>query len=195
MIRSVARNGSPLRYEPFHLRSIAVRRPSHFSGPPVRHAPIRTSLALRPFTSIPPSSTKVAPSKPVDPVPPDPPNRKHKAEFRPGPLKPTDGFRHTAATKTPKTSRVSTDPSSLSSSPVHSVTETTKRDFEDAQKHGILASPPPGANRLRRILHQAKELIVGLFLIACMTRRTILCLAEILLEGSENDQREQEACK
>jgi hypothetical protein len=140
----------------------------------------RVHLNHRSLSSIPPSTEKNAAgplSKSLEPPPPPPSKstlsscRKPKVELRPGPVKSTDP-NHDRPTPTPPTvkphHRSSTSPRvssttsvpSSTSSHASSVIETTKRDFDDATKHGILAPPPPGASRFRQIFHQAKELIV-----------------------------------
>ena len=141
----------------------------------------RAHLNHRSLSSIPPSNEKIAAgplSKSLEPPPPPPPSkatlsscRKAKVELRPGPVKSTDP-NHDRPTPTPPAvkphHRSSTSPRVSSTASTHSpasshassVTETTKRDFNDATKHGILAPPPPGASRFRQIFHQAKELIV-----------------------------------
>jgi hypothetical protein len=64
------------------------------------------------------------------------------------------------------------------------VKETTKRDIEDAEAHGILTPPPPDANWFKRTLHKGIQLAVRLissyllYLFLYFTLEILLCGCE-----------------
>ncbi|KAG5646301.1 hypothetical protein DXG03_003898 [Asterophora parasitica] len=89
--------------------------------------------------------------------PPNAHRTKPKLDLRPAPIKP-----HTvSATHVPTKPTVPLPHPSATAAPpsLKSVKEVAKRDIEDAEAHGILAPPPPGANWFKRTLHKALELL------------------------------------
>lgn len=93
--------------------------------------------------------------------------RKPKVELKPGPLKPQ---RPTVTSPSPSSpnplevqqnEKTSPPVSATSNSGVSSVLDTTKQDFEDASRHGILVPPPKDASWIGSLVHQAKELFVS----------------------------------
>ena len=84
------------------------------------------------------------------------------------------------------------------------IVDITKKDMDEAAKHGILKPPPEGAGKIKRLFHQAKELFVrdGCVYISRHGFDRVLCVAEILrgwvkvcwhaLEGSSSDPAEGE---
>lgn len=55
------------------------------------------------------------------------------------------------------------------------------RDIADAESHGILQPPPPGAGWAKSTLHKALQLAVRLFLFYFISAHAYPCLPEILL--------------
>lgn len=107
-------------------------------------------------------------------------NKKPKIELRPGPAKPSNASSVSSktvaaqlqATSTSKPSSPKKPPPLAATAPKEEVLkefegagmiEATKKDVDDAAKHGILAPPPPDAGMVGRLIHQAKELFVGNF--------------------------------
>ncbi|KAF7790297.1 hypothetical protein EIP86_001251 [Pleurotus ostreatoroseus] len=126
-------------------------------------------------SSLPPASpdqSKLA-SKPIPPTPPTSTAvKKPKVELRPAPVKPnpSDVFPKSApsVSPTPRPATTANAPdngvqaSSLTTKTEkiphrEGVIESAQHDFEYASSHGILAPPPPGANKLQKLIHQAKE--------------------------------------
>lgn len=129
-------------------------------------------------SSLPPASpdqSKLA-SKPIPPTPPTiTAVKKPKVELRPAPVKPnpSDVFPKSAPSVPPTprpatTANASDNGGQASSSNTKAekiphregVIESAQHDFESASSHGILAPPPPGANKLQKLIHQAKEFFV-----------------------------------
>jgi hypothetical protein len=54
-------------------------------------------------------------------------------------------------------------PSSVPKLNLNAAKHEAQRDIEEAEKHGILPPPPPGANWFRATLHKAIELAVSYF--------------------------------
>lgn len=129
--------------------------------------PIRLRLHS---TAPPPRTTKPTADTPAPIAPSTLPARKHKVELRPAPVKtlkssqsPAQGSGATPLKpmKPEQLASTSTTPATSKSSVLsESVVEATRHDYEAASKHGILAPPPDGANRVYKLYHQAKELIV-----------------------------------
>ena len=107
-------------------------------------------------------------------------NKKPKIELRPGPAKPSNASSVSSktvaaqlqATSTSKPSSPKKPPPLAATAPKEEVLkefegagmiEATKKDVDDAAKHGILAPPPPDAGMIGRLIHQAKELFVSNF--------------------------------
>lgn len=85
--------------------------------------------------------------------------RKHKVELRPGPVK-VSPLNHatTSAVSSSGPADAKKDVKSADDPVLEpSVVETAKRDFDEASRHGILASPPADASKIGRLWHQAKE--------------------------------------
>lgn len=98
---------------------------------------------LRPLSSL---STQKQ-DKSVPPVLPAAP--RPKLDLRPAPIK-----------SKPSPAQKNSPASPLQSTNIKAATEDVKQDFADAEKHGILAPPPPGAGWLKATYHKAKELFV-----------------------------------
>lgn len=138
--------------------------------------------SVRLLSSAPPSSTEKpsAPSASSEPLPP--PIRgqsvkKGKVELRPAPVKPkpSDVFPKSSSSHNEQALKVEHASTATLTQDVHTaatksdtkpsahregVIESAKHDFESASSHGILAPPPPGAGRIRTLVHQAKEFFV-----------------------------------
>ncbi|KAG6862289.1 hypothetical protein C0995_015986 [Termitomyces sp. Mi166 len=110
------------------------------------------------FLSTPVPTHKPRPSN-IPPAPaPAPP--KHKVDLRPAPIKPSKTST-VSATHIPLKATVSlpkSPGSPESPSSLRDVKETSRRDIEDAEAHGVLKPPPEGANWFRSTLHKAIEL-------------------------------------
>jgi hypothetical protein len=98
------------------------------------------------------SASKPAPSQPGF-------HRKVKVDLRPGPVKPKTS---TLSSHVPTVSTKSTVPLPRPSSApsLGLAKEVSKRDIEEAEAHGILTPPPPGANWFGRTLHKGIQLAV-----------------------------------
>ncbi|PPQ89561.1 hypothetical protein CVT25_012233 [Psilocybe cyanescens] len=102
--------------------------------------------------SIPAPSTSPADKKP--PLP-HPQSKKPKIDLRPAPIKPKPS---------PPPSKLPRSFASLHATPSSSIKnlstakEEVQHDLHDAEAHGILTPPPPGANWFRRTLHQGIQL-------------------------------------
>ncbi|KAL0956080.1 hypothetical protein HGRIS_002249 [Hohenbuehelia grisea] len=137
----------------------AARRPRQLS-----HV-YRYSLILRSLSSEAPTSThhKDAQRAPVPPGSSSPTastQRKPKYELGPGPIKPKKPIVQQQSTtvsfqanSTPRSTKTSGSQNANAS-----VAETTRKDLEDAEKHGIMKPPPPGAGWFRQLAHKAIEL-------------------------------------
>ncbi|TCD60262.1 hypothetical protein EIP91_010454, partial [Steccherinum ochraceum] len=111
------------------------------------------------------------------------PQRKHKVELKPGPVKPQAsdlGSPTTAPTSLQKDStalqsNTATTPSTSHANTNEGVIEAAKHDYADASQHGNLAPAPEGSSRIYTLYHQAKELfkfyVRGLKLIFTNWRR------------------------
>lgn len=104
--------------------------------------------------------------------------RKPKVELKPAPIKPqksTTAAPSSPALPEPPQVQNPIEPSSATSSATSgssasSVLDTTKADFEDASRHGILVPPPKDASWIGGLVHQAKELFVsGLLRVPCLS--------------------------
>jgi len=145
---------------------------------------------------------------------------KAKVELRPGPIKPAsksttipsagkggpDGAIHdeiASGTTSAKPHPVKPPPSTAHDQLSKVVTadeaetgvvETTKRDMEDATRHGIFAPPPPGVGIVRRFMHQAWQLfkfyIAGLKLILANGKEVKSIRDRIRNDGSPITWRE-----
>lgn len=90
------------------------------------------------------------------PPPLAPPPKKPKLDLRPAPIKPKPSTTPHALPK-----EFAAAPPPLPARPsLGAAKEEAKHALEDAEAHGILAPPPPGATWLRRTLHQAIQIAV-----------------------------------
>lgn len=105
-----------------------------------------------------------------------PPVKKHKVDLRPAPMKipksqvsagppPTQPVPPHTAVKTSLDTKSDEASATISSEKTGTVAETTRRDFEVASQHGILAPPPEDASRIYKLFHQAKELFVRISIV------------------------------
>ncbi|KAF4598369.1 Letm1 RBD domain-containing protein [Pleurotus pulmonarius] len=116
------------------------------------------SRRIQPATNYRRFSTPVSPSppphntpKPLH-VPPPLPQKKHSL-LGPTPKKPD--FKERPSLLARPIEHKSANTTNASSTPV---IEMSKRDLEDAEKHGLMKPAPPNANWARRLLHKAIEL-------------------------------------
>ncbi|KAF8348103.1 hypothetical protein F5887DRAFT_880383 [Amanita rubescens] len=126
------------------------------------------------------SASKPAPSQPAF-------HRKVKVDLRPGPVKPKTS---TLSSHVPTVSTKSTVPLPRPSSApsLGLAKEVSKRDIEEAEAHGILTPPPPGANWFGRTLHKgiqlAKFYYRGVKLIFIRRKEVTIIKARIKAGGS-----------
>ncbi|KAF8197953.1 hypothetical protein BJ912DRAFT_922670 [Pholiota molesta] len=141
MLRKAARDPAAvlrrqLRFVPFQHASPCYRRLYSIPTPP-------------------PPATKLQTG---EQPPPLPPHKKPKLDLRPGPVKPKQSPPAGApppsinATVAPSVTHVPARPS------LGEATKEAKHDIEDAETHGILTPPPPGANWAQRTLHQVIQI-------------------------------------
>ncbi|KDQ57737.1 hypothetical protein JAAARDRAFT_178155 [Jaapia argillacea MUCL 33604] len=187
MIRSLARNGLVERFwfyffSAFHQPLITVfscgfaRSVATTHRTPViqgrwrykstaildRHLSPRDNISFRLVSRAASSSSRKTPStsKPSETTlpPPQPPAHKPKVELRPAPIKPSKA---SLSVKPADQGAKASPPTVLSKeqpSPGTTVLrEANKKDMEDAQKHGILAPPPPDAGRVGQMWHNLKQ--------------------------------------
>lgn len=133
------------------LRAVGrdLRRPSHF-------------VLLR-YYSIPTNTTTSRASS----LNPTPSTKKPKIDLRPAPIKPIQKppllSANVLLAKTHRQSQ--TPPSPAPSSPkLADAKEEAQQAIHEAETHGILKPPPPGANWFKRTLHTAIQLLVWAFL-------------------------------
>ncbi|CAL1707995.1 unnamed protein product [Somion occarium] len=123
--------------------------------------PASRCLGIRALSSNPPPTDKTASEHAPDAVTPTS-SRKPKVDLRPGPVKPQRPTSSTAALPNAASSSAPSSkgshPTTSSSSTSTSLIEATKRDYEAASQHGILAPPPKDASWAGSLFHQAKEL-------------------------------------
>ena len=148
MFRSITRDGLP------HCSVLSCARPLSFLPP--RHFFFLSSrhffLSSRHFSH--PSSDTLPKHHPSN-IPPVPPGRrKPTVAFGAGPY-PRSTL---SASKVPKFPLHKSSP--LDPQPLNQVKESAKRDIEQAEAHGILSPPPPGANWFKRTLHKGIQLAV-----------------------------------
>ncbi|KAF9047288.1 hypothetical protein BJ165DRAFT_1082310 [Panaeolus papilionaceus] len=135
----------------------------------LRSLPARRALNQRTIRlySI-PSSTQ-SQHKHVTTPPPPPPtqqlSKKPKLDLRPAPVKPTTkptppplASSTPILKQQPKSTPASSSSKSSSGTGLAAAKEQAIKDIHDAESHGILTPPPPGADWFRRILHQAIQL-------------------------------------
>ena len=161
MFRSITRDGLP------HCSVLSCARPLSFLPSrhfflssrhfflPSRHFFLSSRhffLSSRHFSH--PSSDTLPKHHPSN-IPPAPPGRrKPTVAFGPGPY-PRSTL---SASKVPKFPLHKSSP--LDPQPLNQVKESAKRDIEQAEAHGILSPPPPGANWFKRTLHKGIQLAV-----------------------------------
>lgn len=116
---------------------------------------------VRLVSSVPETSKNSSASKPAPSSSLSKPafHRKVKVDLRPGPIKPKNS---TLSLHVPSASTKPTVPLPRPSSTpsLGLAKEVSKRDIEEAEAHGILTPPPPGANWFRRTLHKGVQLAV-----------------------------------
>lgn len=127
-----------------------------------------------------PSSSTGKASATSEPPPPirGQPIKKGKVELRPAPVKPKPSDVFPKSPSSPKEQAQKAE--NASATPVSAevreaatnkgetkplphregVIESARHDFESASSHGILAPPPPGAGKIKTLVHQAKEFFV-----------------------------------
>lgn len=159
MLRPLTRNAAVRRLVPPKIsttHSLVARRHLVF-------APLLTRSFASPPR--PPTSTsEKTPTPNGTPIPLQTTARKPNIDLRPAPRKPnttTLSATHTP-TKTTQRSHPSSTDSTSSKTTLASVNETTRRDIEDAEAHGVLAPPPPDANWFKRTMHKGIQLAVGI---------------------------------
>lgn len=165
MLQSLTRNARLQR---------PLARPSSRSLVTLAHWPY-SRAALKPtlihirFLSTPDSSTDSHSSQKPSELPPSALHqRKSKVGLRPGPVKPPPTPRPSTLSvhhvPLHPTSPPHKPPTSASAPPLlNEVKETTKRDIEQAEAHGILIPPPPNANWFRRTMHKGIQLAVRIY--------------------------------
>jgi len=160
---------------------------------------------------IPPSQQQSTPHNVPDDVRLVSSVKPRKLELRPGPVKtlsnaqssnppepitvPSPKVSLETSTDIEKEKRVVSSSSSTSTSGAsESVIETAKHDYEAAAVHGLLAPPPEGASRIRKLFHQAKELfkfyVRGLKLIYTNRNRVLQIQERVKSGGSPLTRRE-----
>ncbi|KAJ7755695.1 hypothetical protein DFH07DRAFT_743017 [Mycena maculata] len=98
--------------------------------------------------------TQPSPNSPSkNPIPPPNEHRKPHVQLRPAPIKPPKTKPNPQPTPPPPPVVQTVEPISLTS-----LKETTVRDISDAENHGILTPPPPGAGWARSTLHKILQL-------------------------------------
>jgi len=123
----------------------------------------RTALIVSRVLSSPSTSTNPSSTSPPPHIPS--PNRKQKLDLRPRPST-------LSSTHLPRKPIEPIIPS-FSSPNIRTVKETTKRDIEDAEAHGILTPPPPHANWFGKTLHKGIQLAARFPLTVCRFSHTL----------------------
>ena len=120
--------------------------------------------AHRRLYSIPAPNAHTRDKQQLPPLPP--PTKKPKLDLRPAPIKPKPPSTTTHAV--PKPAELAPPPPLPALPSLGAAKEEVKHALEDAEAHGILAPPPPGATWLRRTLHQAIQIAVRVPLLLCV---------------------------
>lgn len=149
--------------------------------------PLVLSLAVpRSFATspLPPSTEKTTPLTSTGPLPST--TRKSTTDFRPAPRKSKPSTFSSTHVPTKPSSASSSSIDALSKISLSSAKETAVKDVEDAENHGVLTPPPPGANWFKRTLHKGIQLAVG-DIGSLFTRTLNRFSSEILLSWREVD--------
>jgi hypothetical protein len=156
----------PLIIVTFSNRSLVLYQGTKIN-PPLRSSSSygcgRILSLHRPISTSPGNTTPETSESQVPPTN----SRKLKLELRPSPVKPPQISTNIKPPPPPsfvQTQLNAKEEPTKTSSP-DSIIQSTKYDYDQAHKHGILIPPPANASKIGKLWHQAKEIFVCLLIL------------------------------